>query len=177
MGAGQAGPSKPSRTARRAAIIASVKAALRLVCVALMCSALSACGGSHTTDRQQIVNLFNGMFAAMAHGDYASACSDLSQRQQNVVAAGARRGGLNVSSCAGALTTVFKRSGITRAQLAQTFGVGAKRKIDSLSVHGNQATVTVTESSNGQTYVETDALVREGGKWRADRILKRSQTA
>jgi hypothetical protein len=139
---------------------------------------LGACGGSATSDRQQIVNLFNGMFAAMARGDYATACDDLSQRQQNVVATGARRGGLNVSSCAGALTTVFQRSGITRAQLAQTFGVGgAKRKIDSISVHGDQATVTVTESSNGQTYVETDALVRQGGKWRADRILKRSQTA
>jgi hypothetical protein len=154
-----------------------MRAPLRLICIGLMCTALGACGGSGTSDRQQIVNLFNGMFAAMARGDYTSACGDLSQRQQNVVAAGARRGGVNVSSCAGALTTVFNRSGITRAELAQTFGVGAKRKIDSLSVHGNQATVTVTETSNGQTYVETDALVREGGKWRADRILKRSQTA
>jgi hypothetical protein len=155
-----------------------MKAALRLVCVGLVCSALAACGGSGTSDRQQIVDLFNGMFAAMARGDYATACGDLSQRQQSVVAAGARRGGSNVSSCTGALTTVFKRSGVTRAQLARAFAVGgAKRKIDSISVHGNQATVTVTETTDGQTYVETDALVREGGKWRADRILKRTQTA
>jgi hypothetical protein len=153
---------------------------LRLVCVVLMCSALAACGGSGSTsgtsDRQQIVSLFDGMFAAMANGNYSAACGYLSQRQQNTVAAGARKGGLNVSSCTAALTTVFKRSGVTRAQLAQAFGVGAKRKIDSISVHGDKATVTVTEKTNGQTYVETDALVREDGKWRADRILKRTQT-
>jgi hypothetical protein len=38
--------------------------------------------------------------------------------------------------------------------------------------------VTFSESEKGKptTYLETDAFVREDGKWRADRIVKRSQT-
>jgi hypothetical protein len=159
-----------------------MKPALRLLCVALTCSALAACGGgsssSGTSDRQQIVNMFNGMFASIQQGDWARTCSYLSQRQQNTVVAGARRGGVSASSCADALNDVIKEAGITKAQLAKAFGASAtKRKLDSISVHGNQATVTFTETGGGQTYTETDAVVRQGGSWRADRILKRSQTA
>lgn len=156
-----------------------MSAVTRLFCVCLACVCLAACGGSGNggSDRQQIMNLFNGMYTAMARGDFASACGYLSERQQNDVVTGARRAGLDASSCAGALTSVLKQTGVSRAQLAQAFGAsGIKRKVDSISVHGDQATVTFTETSRGQRYVETDALVREGGKWRADRIVKRSQS-
>jgi hypothetical protein len=85
---------------------------------------------------------------------------------------------VNASSCADALSTAIKQAGITRAQLAQAFGAAAvKRKVDSISIHGNHATVKFTETANGQTYTETDSVIREGGAWRADRILKRSQSA
>jgi hypothetical protein len=158
-----------------------MKAAIRLSCACLLCAALAGCGASASSgssDRQQITNLFNGIYAAMARGDYATACGDLSASQQAKVVAGVKRAGVEVSSCADALTTVIKRAGLTRAQLAQTFGAGGgKRKLDSISVHGNQATVTFTETTAGQNYVETDALVRQGGRWKADRILKRSQSS
>jgi hypothetical protein len=154
-----------------------MKRALRLFSIGLTCFAVADCGGSGTSDRQQIVNLFNGMFAAIGHGDYARTCDYLSHRQQNTVVAGARRSGLTVSSCRGALTALFKQAGVTRAQLAQAFGVsGTKRKVDSIKIHGNRATVTFAVKTRGQSYVETDLLVREGGTWRADRILKRTQT-
>ena len=98
-----------------------------------------------------------------------------SQRQRDNVLASAKRAGLNASSCAGALTSLLQAAGISRARLAQALGAGAaRRKLDSISVHGNQATVTFSETTGGQKYVETDALVREGGRWRADRIVKRS---
>jgi hypothetical protein len=146
-----------------------------------MCGALAACGGSSSSgagsNRQQIMGLFNGMYAAMGRGDYATTCGYLSERQQSNVVTSARKVGLQVTSCAGALTALFKEAGITRAQLAQTFGAGDSRKVDSISVHGNSATVTFTETTNGQTYVETDALVRQGGRWRADRVLKRTQSS
>ncbi len=78
-------------------------------------------------------------------------------------------GCLVLAACGGASTS--------KAQVAQAFGAsGIQRKLDSVSIHGNQATVTFTETEKGQRSVETDALVREGGQWRADRVLKRSQS-
>jgi hypothetical protein len=154
-----------------------MKARPRLICVGLACSVLAACGGSGvTSDREQIMSLFSGLYSAMEHGDYATACGYLSQRQQDNVVSSARRVGLDVSSCANGLTSLLKKAGISRAQVAQALGAGPARKVKSISVHDNQATVTFTETANGQTYVETDALVRQGGRWRADQILKRTQT-
>jgi hypothetical protein len=156
-----------------------MRAMFRLLAGCLACLVLAACGSGSSagSDRDQIANLFNGMYTAMAHGDFAAACGYLTQRQQNNVVAGARRAGLSASSCSGALTSLLKQTGVSRTQLAQAFGAAdVKRKINSISIHGNQATVTFTETSRGQTYAETDALVREGGRWRADRILKRGQS-
>jgi hypothetical protein len=153
-----------------------MKAVFRVICVCLGCSVLAACGGSSTSNRQQIESLFNGMYTAFAKGDYTTVCSDLSQRQRNNIVAGARRAGMSVSSCTDAFNALLKQAGISKAQIAQAYGAsGITRKLDSISVHGNQATVTFTESDKGQSSVETDALVREGGQWRADRIVKRSQ--
>ena len=143
-----------------------------------MCLLLTACGGSGSGDsnRQQIQKMFSSVDTEMAKGDYASACSYFSQRQQTNIAAGARKAGLNVNSCAGALTALIKATGITRAQLAQTFGGASTPKLKTVDVKGNQATVTFTDSIGGHAYTETDALVRENGQWRADRIIKRTNT-
>jgi hypothetical protein len=118
--------------------------------------------------------MLNAIDTAMAHGDYVTACQHFSHHQQAVIVAGARRAGLRASSCAGAITSLIKTTGITRAQLAQTFGGGGAAKVRSVSVHGDQASVTYTDKIAGHTFTETDALVREGGQWRADRIIKRS---
>ncbi len=153
------------------------KTALQLSCVCLGCLVLAACGGASTSNRQQIANLFNGMYTAFAQGNYAQVCTDMSERQQDKIVSGARKAGLNVSSCNDAFTTLLKQAGISKAQIAQAFGAsGIQRKLDSVSIHGNQATVTFTETEKGQRSVETDALVRERGQWRADRVLKRSQS-
>jgi hypothetical protein len=154
------------------------KAAFRLISVCLTCCLLAACGGSSVSNRQQIVNLFNGLYTAFANGDYATVCSDLSQRQQDNIVSGAKKAGLQVSSCSDAFTTLLKEAGITKAKIAQAFGAsGITRKLDSVSIHGNQATVTFTETEGGQTDRETDGLVREGGQWRADRVIKRTQAS
>jgi hypothetical protein len=159
------------------------KTALRLSCLCLGCLVVAACGGTSTrtvtstSNRQQIAGLFNGMYTAFAQGNYGQVCTDMSQRQQDTIVSGARKAGLNVSSCTDALTTLLRRAGISKEQVAEAFGAsGIHRKLDSVQVHGNQATVTFTETEQGQTSVETDALVREGGRWRADRVLKRSQS-
>ncbi len=86
-----------------------------------------------------------------------------------------KRAGFKASTCANAMTSLIKATGITRTQLAQALGGAAAPKVRSFSVHGNQATVTFTNSVDGHPYTETDALVREGGQWKADRIIKRSQ--
>lgn len=156
----------------------------RFVSICILCATVAACGGggsssSASSDRAQISNLFNAIYTAISHGDFTTACGELSKREQSTVVAGARHAGLSATSCAGAFTALLKATGVTRARLAQAFGsAGIKRQVDSISIHGNQATVTFTETENGQhtTYLETDALVREDGKWRADRILKRSKT-
>lgn len=157
-----------------------MSAPIRLLCACLVCACVAACGGSGShpagSDRQQIVGLFNGLYTSMEHGDYTTACGYLSQRQQDNVVASARKAGLSVSSCANGLTAIFKAAGLSRSQIANIFSSGPNRKINSISVRGDQATVVFTESASGHTYVETDALVREGGRWRADRILKRTQT-
>ena len=121
------------------------------------------------------MSMFSGMESAMAHGDYATACAHFSDREQSQIVAGARKAGLtSVSTCADAFSALVKKTGITRAQLAQTFGGASLPKIKSLSVHGDQATVTYTNTFQGKTYTETDALVREDGTWRADRTVKRT---
>jgi hypothetical protein len=153
-----------------------MSAVTRFFCACLACALLGGCGGSSgSSNQQQIASVFSAVDTAMARGDYAGACSHFSARQQANITAGARKAGLNVTSCAGALTSLIKVTGITRAQLAQTFGGAATPKVRSVSVHGNQATVTFTDSLNGHPYTETDALVREDGEWKADRILKRTQ--
>lgn len=156
-----------------------MSAATRLMCVCALCAFLAACGGSGGgagSDRQQIQQMFSSVDTQMAKGDYASACSYFSQRQQANITAGARKAGLKVSSCAEALMALIKVTGITRAQLAQTFGGAAAPKLDTVSVRGNQATVTFTDSVGGHPYKETDVLVRENGQWKADRIVKRTNT-
>lgn len=157
-----------------------MNALIRLTCACLACLAIAACGGSGGSggsDRQQITNLYSSVFAAMAHGDYAKACSYFTAREQAKVVAGAQRAGLKASSCAETFTVLAKQAGVTRAQLAQTFGAGHTGKVHSISIHGNNATITFTDSSGGQTYTETDALVRQDGKWKADRIIRRSPSS
>jgi hypothetical protein len=151
-----------------------MRAAVRLVCACLACSCLAACGGSGGSDRQQIAGMLNSIDSAMARGDYVTACQHFSQHQQSAIVAGARQAGLKASSCAGALTSLIKATGITRGQLAQSFGGGGAAKLRTVSVHGDQATATYTETIAGRKFTETDALVREGGQWKADRIVKRS---
>ena len=150
----------------------------RLLCVCLACIALAACGsssgGSSGSNKQQITNLFTAVDSEMAHGDYTSACQHFSAHQQSNIIAGVKRAGLKASTCPEAMTSLIKATGITRAQLAQAFGGAAAPKVRSISVHGNQATVTFTNSVGGHPYTETDALVREGGQWKADRIIKRT---
>lgn len=153
---------------------------LRLAGVCLACLTLAACGGSSSSagsDQQQIANLYKATFAAMARGDYATACSDFTTREQAMVVASAQRVGLNASSCAGVFTALTTKYGVTRAELSKTFGAAGKiGKVSAISIHGDNATATFTGTTGGKTYTETDALVRQGGKWKADRILKRSQS-
>jgi hypothetical protein len=154
-----------------------MRAVIDVVAACLVCAALAACGGSGGSagsDRQQIASMFSSVDKAMANGDYAGACGHFSSHQRATIVAGANRAGLKVTSCAGALTTLIKQTGITRAQLAQTFGGGGAPKVQSVSVRGDQATVTYITSTQGKKYVETDGLVREGGQWKADRIIKRN---
>ena len=154
-----------------------MRAVIRVAAACLVCVALAACGGrggGAGSDRQQIAGIFSSVDKAMANGDYAGACARFSSHQQATIVASAKRAGLKVTTCAGALSTLVKETGITRAQLAQTFGAGAAPKVQSVSVHGDQATVTYTTSTQGKKHTETDALVREHGEWKADRVLKRS---
>jgi hypothetical protein len=135
-----------------------MSAAAWLLGVCVVCVCLAACGGSDSgsSDRQQITSIFSAVDSEMAHGDYTSACNRFSQRQQSNIVTGARKAGLKVSSCAGALASLIKMTGITRAQLAQTFGGAATPKIHSVSIHGNQATATFTDSLDGHPYTETE---------------------
>ena len=173
--------SAPAHLRRDAAIITiGMRATLRLAAVCLLCLGVVACGGSsggssaaNTSNRQQIQHMFVSIESAMAQGDYASACRWLSKREQAGVVAGVKRVGLSASDCAGAFSMLIKSAGVSKAQLAKAFGGGRGPTIQAVSVHGNQATVTYTATDNGKTFTETDALVREGGTWKADRTISR----
>lgn len=157
-------------------MLTGMRATACLAAVCLLCFGLAACGGSGgsstTSNRQQISHMFVAMQSAMARGDYATACQWLSQRQQTSIVSGAEKAGLKVSDCASAFRSLISTAGVSKAQLAQAFG-GQAPQIRSLSVHGNQATVTYTSSAGGQKFTETDALVRENGTWKADRTISR----
>lgn len=155
-----------------------MRAVLSVVAACLACAALAACGASGSSassDRRQIESMFSSVDRAMANGDYAAACGHFSSHQWGAIVAGAKRAGLNVSTCPAALTAVIKATGMSRAQLAQTFGSMGTPRMQSVSVHGDQATVTYTTKAAGRAYTETDALVREDGQWKADRIIKRTR--
>jgi hypothetical protein len=151
-------------------------AATRIAGICLACLALAACGGSSgggaSSNKQAISHMFVAMQSAMARGDYTGACQWLSQRQQSSIVSGAKKAGLQASDCAGAFHALITTAGVSKNQLAQAFGNSAP-KIRSLSVHGNQATVTYTDEDNGKTFTETDGLVKENGNWRADRTISR----
>ncbi len=157
-------------------MITGIRAAVCLAGVCLLCLGLAACGGSGSSssasNRQQVAHMFVAMQSAMARGDYAGACQWLSQRQQSTIVAGAKKAGLKVSDCAGAFQSLIKTAGVSKAELAQAFG-GQAPKIKSLSVKGNQATVTYTATDNGKKFTETDGLVKENGSWKADRTISR----
>jgi hypothetical protein len=153
-----------------------MRAALCLATVCLVCLGLAACGGSGgssaASNRQQITHMFVAMQSAMAKGDYAGACQWLSQRQQSSIVTGAKKSGLKASDCAGSFRALIGTAGVSKAQLAQAFG-GQAPKITSLSVKGDQATVTYTATDNGKKFTETDALVKQNGAWKADRTISR----
>lgn len=157
-------------------MVSGMRATACLAAVCLLCLGLAACGGSGgssgSSNRQQITHMFVAMQSAMARGDYATACQWLSERQQSSIVSGAQKAGLKASDCAGAFRTLISTAGVSKAQLAQAFG-GQAPKISSLSVHGNQATVTYTSSAGGKKFTETDALVKQNGNWRADRTISR----
>src|ERR1700733_18274 len=110
-----------------------MRAVPRLLCACLACLSLAACGassgGSGSSNKQQITNLFTSVDSEMASGDYVSACRHFSQHQQSNIVAGVKRAGFKASNCAGAMTSLIKATGITRAQLAQAFGGAAAPKV------------------------------------------------
>ncbi|MBV9606253.1 MAG: hypothetical protein JO027_14150 [Solirubrobacterales bacterium] len=155
---------------------AGMRAAVRPALTGLLCVGLAACGGSgggNSSPTQQIQHVFASMQSAMAQGDYASACQSLSQREQATVVSGAKQAGLKASDCAGAFSALIKTAGVTKAQLARAFGGGQAPKIKSVSINGNHAIVTYIATDSGKTFTETDALVKEGGSWKADRTISR----
>lgn len=150
-----------------------MNAVIRIACGCLVCLALAACGGSSaSSDKQAITHMFVAMQSAMARGDYAGACGWLSEHQQSSIVSGAKKAGLKASDCAGAFRALISTAGVSKAELAQAFGNSAP-KIRTLSVHGNQATVTYSDKDNGKPFTETDALVKQGGVWKADRTISR----
>jgi hypothetical protein len=177
MGRPRASAHAPAPTHRDAANMGlGMSAARRVVCVCLSCLAVAACGssgGSASSNRQAITHMFLTLQSSMARGDYAGACQWLSQNQQATIISGAKRAGLNASSCAGAFSALIKSAGVSKAQLAQAFGGTQAPKFHSIVVHGNQATITYTATMGGQTFTETDGLVRENGTWKADRTISR----
>ncbi len=151
--------------------------ALCLTAVCLLSVGLTACGGSSgsssSSTKQQIQHMFASMQSDMAHGDFAGACHWFSGREQATIVSGLNKAGLDASDCAGAFSALIKKAGVTKAQVAQAFGGGHAPNIHSVSVHGNQATVTYTATDNGKTFTETDGLVREDGTWKADHTISR----
>lgn len=153
-----------------------------LACVCLLCAAVAGCGGSKggsssSSQRQGIEQMFTAISSAMARGDYAAACDRLSAREQASIVAGTQKAGFTASTCAGAFTALIKATGLKPAQLAQAFaGSAAAPQIHSITVNGNTATVAYTTTTSGTTFNETDALVRQDGEWKADRIIARTQT-
>ena len=165
-----------ARRPSRAAIIGrGMRAAPRLAAVCLLCLGLAACGssGGKSSNRQQIQQVITSMESAMAQGNFAAACQSLSQREQAKFVTSAKQAGVSASDCADAFSSLVKTAGVSKAQLAKAFGGGGAPKFKSVSVHGNRATVTYTAIENGQTFTETDALVREGGAWKADSTISR----
>lgn len=157
-----------------------MSAVLRILSACLISLAACACGSggsSGSSDRAQIEHVFVALESSMAKGDYAGACSQLSSHQEGVVVAGAKAAGLSASDCPGAFAALIKRAGVSKAQLAQAFGGGGGFKFHSVAIHGNQATVRYTTTTGGKTYTETDALVKQGGAWKADRTISRTETS
>jgi hypothetical protein len=166
--------SSAHRRARAATIVRGMRVTVALAWVCLLCLVTAACGGgsNSASNSQQITHMFASMQSDLARGDYSGACQWFSQRQQTKIVSGAKKAGLNASTCAGAFSALVNTAGVSKTQLAQAFG-GQTPKIRSVVIRGNRATVTYTDTVNGKSFTETDSLVREGGRWTADQTISR----
>ena len=119
------------------------RVALAVVAVALLVPALTACGIGKASNEEKISKTATTYLRALADGDAAKACSELTRR--------ARRGGC---------------PRVMRERASQLDADTLRRAADDsmdIDVHGDSATAGLSEP-DGARFV----LARSGGEWRID---------
>lgn len=142
-----------------------------LACIAGLAMSLAACGGGGSSNAQQIRQLYTGAISALAHKNWSQVCSDMTREQQTQVVARARSSRLSASTCPQALTKVAAADPSWAASV-RLLNNAIKLKVQSVSVHGNQASARVAASYHGKTSVGSQSFVRQNGRW----LLNRTPT-
>lgn len=132
---------------------------------------LAACGSGGSSDAQQIRQLYTGAISALGHSKWSQVCSDMTETQRTRIIAGAHSSGLSAGTCPQALTKVAAADPSWTASV-RLLNNGLKLKVQSVAVHGNQATARIAASYRGKTSVGNQTFVRQGGRW----LLNRTPT-
>lgn len=115
---------------------------------------VAGCGGSATSDQQQIAQTVQTYLHAAARGDGATACDQLTSHEAIEVFGHASEAlpELQVSSCADAVSKVAGSLGGSRARLQDG-------TVKVLSINGDEATAEVIGGTQHAT------LTKEAGHW------------
>jgi hypothetical protein len=131
-----------------------------LPCAIVLVALPAGCGSSGSSDQQSVRKVVDAYDAALAAGDFKTACSYASARAKaDLIAAVGRSGGAAAADCPSAMKVAFASSPVA-SEVAKTIKPGA------IHVTGDRATVDVSAKVSGRTVATKSYAVRESGAWK-----------
>lgn len=120
---------------------------------------LSSCGGERQSDRQAIRSTVTSLQGALAEGDLAAACSELTEDAQRHVG---DAGHDPPTTCERDLLLIYRS-----LEKGEGLREPARRKIASIAIDGDRAQVTVT-ANGGPAFAVP--VAHEDGDWKVDAL-------
>lgn len=148
--------------------VARRPASTALAALAGLAALLAGCGGggTHSPSQRAVKAVAASYVHALAHGQYASACSQLTVGATAKVARTARHLTITAPTCEGQLSELV--SAIPEPQRTEILAVERGASIGAVHVGRDTATADVQATFRGQRHGFPLALRLEGGVWKVD---------
>jgi hypothetical protein len=125
---------------------------------ALLTAVLAACGEAPEV---AVEKSFRGYHAALLARDFATACSYNSPEATTKLLASLRTQAIEAASCEEAFSTIYAEEGASAA----ADGVGNSVQIQSITVNGDEATVSWTAELDGEQRPAKTTMRRAEDRW------------